>query len=80
MILTKLEKQLKAKLTKLQAQTKVSLMILLNLQVIFNNILVYSYECPDLTLIDLPGITRISVGQQFDIERVTTDMAKRYCT
>lgn len=80
MILTKLEKQLKAKLTKLQAQIKVSLMILLNLQVIFNNILVYSYECPDLTLIDLPGITRISVGQQFDIERVTTDMAKRYCT
>lgn len=41
---------------------------------------VYSYECPDLTLIDLPGITRISVGQQMDIEKVTTDMAKRYCT
>jgi hypothetical protein len=29
--------------------------------------LVYSYECPDLTLIDLPGITRISVGQQYDV-------------
>lgn len=41
---------------------------------------VYSYECPDLTLIDLPGITRISVGQQMDIEKITTDMAKRYCT
>jgi hypothetical protein len=26
--------------------------------------LVYSYECPDLTLIDLPGITRISIGGQ----------------
>jgi hypothetical protein len=40
---------------------------------------VYSYECPDLTLIDLPGITRISVGTQLDIEKVTIDMAKRYC-
>ena len=28
----------------------------------------------------MPGITRISVGQQMDIEKVTTDMAKRYCT
>ena len=34
---------------------------------------VYSYECPDLTLIDLPGITKISVGNQIDnIEKVTT--------
>ena len=41
---------------------------------------VYSYECPDLTLIDLPGITKISVGAQGeDIEKVTTEMAKRYC-
>jgi vacuolar protein sorting-associated protein 1 len=41
---------------------------------------VYSYECPDLTLIDLPGITKISVGNQIqDIEKVTIDMAKRYC-
>ena len=32
---------------------------------------VYSYECPDLTLIDLPGITRIAVGAQYDIEKVT---------
>ena len=41
---------------------------------------VYSYECPDLTLIDLPGITKISVGTQGqDIEKVTIDMAKRYC-
>ena len=33
-----------------------------------------------MTLIDLPGITKISVGQQIqDIEKVTTDMAKRYC-
>jgi hypothetical protein len=32
-----------------------------------------------LTLIDLPGITRISVGQQYDVEKVTIEMAKRYC-
>ena len=25
---------------------------------------VSSYECPDLTLIDLPGITKISAGKQ----------------
>jgi hypothetical protein len=30
----------------------------------FLHILVYSYECPDLTLIDLPGITKIATGQQ----------------
>lgn len=41
---------------------------------------VYSYECPDLTLIDLPGITKISVGGQIsDIEEVTIKMAHRYC-
>lgn len=40
---------------------------------------IYSYECPDLTLIDLPGITRISVDEQVDIEKVTIEMAKRYC-
>jgi GTP-binding protein EngB required for normal cell division len=41
---------------------------------------VYSYSCPDLTLVDLPGITRIPIaGQQQDIERVTKEMAKRYC-
>lgn len=41
---------------------------------------VYSYECPDLTLIDLPGITKISVGNQIEnIEEVTTKMAERYC-
>jgi vacuolar protein sorting-associated protein 1 len=41
---------------------------------------VYSYECPDLTLIDLPGITKISIGNQgLDIEKVTIEMAKRYC-
>ena len=41
---------------------------------------VYSYECPDLTVIDLPGITKISVGNQIDnIEEVTTNMAARYC-
>ena len=41
---------------------------------------IYSYECPDLTLIDLPGITKINVGhQKGDIEKITIDMAQRYC-
>jgi len=43
---------------------------------------IHSFTCPDLTLIDLPGITRIPLkdsGQPKDIERVTTEMAKRYC-
>ena len=33
---------------------------------------VYSTDCPDLTLIDLPGITRIDVKGQKDVEKVTT--------
>jgi GTP-binding protein EngB required for normal cell division len=41
---------------------------------------VYAYSCPDLTLVDLPGITRIPIaGQQHNIEQVTKEMAKRYC-
>lgn len=39
---------------------------------------VYSYSCPDLTLIDLPGITRIPIaGQPKDIEQITKNMAAR---
>ena len=39
---------------------------------------VYGYNCPDLTLIDLPGITRIPIaGQPKNIEEITKDMAKR---
>jgi hypothetical protein len=56
----------------LLGSTKGSLMIPFASQVYPLHYLVYSYECPDLTLIDLPGITRISVGQQMDIEKVTT--------
>ena len=41
---------------------------------------VYSPSCPDLTLIDLPGITRIAQeGQAKNIEEVTKNMATRYC-
>ncbi|MCQ2820592.1 MAG: dynamin family protein [archaeon] len=41
---------------------------------------VYSPTCPDLTLIDLPGITRVPVGRQpKNIEEITKNMAKRYC-
>lgn len=42
---------------------------------------VYSNTCPDLTLIDLPGITRIPLAgsdQPNDIEFITRNMAKRY--
>jgi Dynamin family. len=40
---------------------------------------VYSQNTPDLTLVDLPGITRIPIaGQQKDIEKVTKDMCRRY--
>jgi hypothetical protein len=41
---------------------------------------VYSPTCPDLTLIDLPGITRVPVGQQpKNIEEITKKMAAKYC-
>lgn len=39
---------------------------------------VYAESCPDLTVIDLPGITRIPLAhsdQPKDIERITKDMA-----
>jgi dynamin 1-like protein len=42
---------------------------------------IHSYTCPDLTLIDLPGITRIPLSgsdQPQDIERITRGMAHRY--
>lgn len=40
---------------------------------------VYSHTCPDLTLIDLPGITRIPIaGQPDNIEKITRAMAHRY--
>jgi len=40
---------------------------------------IYSQTCPDLTLIDLPGITRIPLpGQNENIEKVTKEMAARY--
>lgn len=79
LILTKLEQPLKHKQTELQVKKKELLIRPLSLQVLIFIMKVYSYECPDLTLIDLPGITRISVGTQLDIEKVTIDMAKRYC-
>ncbi|MCQ2820706.1 MAG: dynamin family protein [archaeon] len=41
---------------------------------------VYSPTCPDLTLVDLPGVTRVPVGKQpANIEEITKNMAKRYC-
>ena len=40
---------------------------------------VYCRTCPDLTLIDLPGITRVPVGAQPDnIEEITRSMATKY--
>jgi hypothetical protein len=43
---------------------------------------IWSSTCPDLTLIDLPGITRIPLkgsNQPENIEQVTKNMAERYC-
>jgi vacuolar protein sorting-associated protein 1 len=42
---------------------------------------IYSHTCPDLTLIDLPGITRIPMAgsdQPKNIEEITKGMARRY--
>ncbi|CAI2387254.1 unnamed protein product [Moneuplotes crassus] len=44
-------------------------------------ITIHSHTCPDLTLIDLPGITRIPLqgsDQGKDIEKITKKMALRY--
>jgi GTP-binding protein EngB required for normal cell division len=41
---------------------------------------IYSPTCPDLTLIDLPGITKIPIeGQDPNIKKITKEMAARYC-
>ena len=41
---------------------------------------IFSHTCPDLTMVDLPGITRIPIdGQDPNIEKVTKGMAARYC-
>lgn len=40
---------------------------------------VYSQTCPDLTLIDLPGVERVPVGDcPKGIEKITKNIAKRY--
>lgn len=44
---------------------------------------IYSNTCPDLTLIDLPGITKIPLtgsDQGEDIEKITKTMSIRYCS
>lgn len=41
---------------------------------------VYSPSVPDLTLVDLPGITRVAIhGQPENIEEITKDMCRFYC-
>ena len=41
---------------------------------------VYSSWVPNLTLVDLPGITRVAIeGQPENIEEITKKMAMRYC-
>lgn len=42
---------------------------------------IHSYTCPDLTLVDLPGITRIPMAgsdQPDNIEQITRAMCNRY--
>lgn len=63
-------------LTEKEAGTKQNIIdkpIILNIK---------SWTCPDLTVVDLPGITRIRLqgsDQGEDIEKVTKGMAERYC-
>lgn len=41
---------------------------------------IFSFNCPDLTVIDLPGITRIPIaGQDKNIEQITKSLVTRYC-
>jgi replication fork clamp-binding protein CrfC len=41
---------------------------------------IYSATVPDLTMIDLPGITRNAVeGQPQNIEKLTKDLVRQYC-
>ncbi len=41
---------------------------------------VYSPSVPDLTLVDLPGITRIPIGKQpANIEEITKNLIRQYC-
>ena len=41
---------------------------------------IYSSTVPDLTLVDLPGITRNPVGDQPDnIEQITKNLVRLYC-
>ena len=43
---------------------------------------IFSHTCPDLTMVDLPGITRIPMAnsdQPKNIEEITKNMAARYC-
>lgn len=41
---------------------------------------VHSPSVPDLTLVDLPGITRVPIhGQPENIEEITKDMCRYYC-
>jgi vacuolar protein sorting-associated protein 1 len=52
---------------------------ILDIPIVLN---VYSPTCPDLTLVDLPGITRIPLkgsDQPENIEEVTKNMATKYC-
>ena len=40
---------------------------------------IFSASCPNLTIVDLPGITSIPVGEQpKNIYEITRDMALRY--
>jgi replication fork clamp-binding protein CrfC len=42
---------------------------------------VFSADCPDLTIVDLPGITRIAIGgQPKNIEEITKSMVTKYCS
>lgn len=45
---------------------------------------IYGADCPDLTMIDLPGITRIALKgtqqENMNVEAITKDMARSFCS
>ena len=66
-------------------QIKVVIIYSINSGIIDDPIIltIFSADCPDLTMIDLPGITRIPLkgsDQPANIEELTTSMVRKYCT
>jgi hypothetical protein len=40
---------------------------------------IYSPECPNITIINLPDITKVDIGDQIDVYKITSEIAEHYC-